>query len=56
MCVSGLKVLGGASDKESTCHAGEETQKKLVQSVGGEDPLQEGMVTTPVFLPRESHG
>ena len=28
----------------------------LVQSLGREDPLEEGMVTTPVFLPGESHG
>ena len=26
-----------------------------VQSLGGEDPLEEGMATTPVFLPGESH-
>ena len=27
-----------------------------VQFLGQEDPLEEGMVTTPVFLPGESHG
>ena len=27
-----------------------------VSSLGREDPLQEGMATTPVFLPGESHG
>ena len=27
-----------------------------VQSVGGEDPLEEGMATRSVFLPGESHG
>ena len=27
-----------------------------VQSLGQEDPLEEGMATTPVFLPEESHG
>ena len=27
-----------------------------VQSVGWEDPLEEGMATAPVFLPGESHG
>ena len=27
-----------------------------VQSLGWEDPLEEGMATTPVFLPGESHG
>jgi len=25
-------------------------------SLDGEDPLEEGMATTPVFLPGESHG
>ena len=28
----------------------------LVQSLGQEDPLEEGMATTPVFLPGGSHG
>ena len=27
-----------------------------VQSLGWEDPLEEGMAITPVFLPRESGG
>ena len=27
-----------------------------VQSLGQEDPLEEGMQPIPVFLPRESHG
>ena len=27
-----------------------------VQFLGQEDPLEEGMATTPVFLPGESHG
>ena len=27
-----------------------------VRSLGQEDPLEEGMATTPVFLPGESHG
>ena len=27
-----------------------------VQPLGGEDPLEEGMATTPGFLPEESHG
>ena len=34
----------------------QETWETQVQSLGGEDPLEEGMATTPVFLPRESHG
>ena len=27
-----------------------------VQSLGQEDPLEKEMATTPVFLPRKSHG
>ena len=27
-----------------------------VRSLGREDPLEESMATTPVFLPGESHG
>ena len=27
-----------------------------VQSLSQEDPLEKGMVTTPVFMPGESHG
>ena len=32
-----------------------EMQEMGVQSLGGEDPLEKGTATTPVFLPRESH-
>ena len=28
----------------------------VVQSLGQEDPLEEGLATIPVFLPGESHG
>ena len=31
-------------------------QEMQVQSLGQEDPLEEGMATIPVFLPGESHG
>ena len=31
-------------------------EKTQVPSLGGEDPVEEGMATTSVFLPRESHG
>ena len=31
-------------------------QETQFQSLGREDPLQKEMVTTPVFLPGESHG
>ena len=30
--------------------------KTWVPSLGREDPLEEGMATSPVFLPGESHG
>ena len=30
-------------------------QETQVQSLGREDPLEKGMVPTPVFLPGESH-
>ena len=32
------------------------TQETQVQSLGWEDPLEKGMVPTPVFLPGEFHG
>ena len=47
---------GGASGKESLCLPMQEMQEKQVPSLGQEDPLEEGMATTPVFLPEESHG
>ena len=31
-------------------------QETWVQFLGWEDPLEEGMQSTPVFLPGESHG
>ena len=30
-------------------------QETQVQSLGQEEPLEKGMASTPVFLPRESH-
>ena len=30
-------------------------QETQVQSLGGEDPLEKGMLPTPVFLPGEFH-
>ena len=27
-----------------------------IRSLGREDPLEEGMATTPIFFPGESHG
>ena len=34
----------------------QESQKMWVRSLGWEDPLEEGMAPTPVFLPGESQG
>ena len=31
-------------------------QETKVQSLGGEDPVEKKMETTPVFLPGKSHG
>ena len=42
---------GGASGKEPACQ-----QETWVLSLGREDPLEEAVATTPVFLPGESHG
>jgi len=42
------------SGKESICQS--EDIKMWVRSLGREDPLEEGMQPTPVFLPGESHG
>jgi len=39
------------SGKESPCNAGD-----VVRSLDWEDPLEEEMATTPVFLPGTSHG
>ena len=34
----------------------QKTQEPWVRSLGWEDPLEEEMATTPVFLPGKSHG
>ena len=34
----------------------QEMQEIQFLSLGGEDPLEEGMQPTPLFLPGESHG
>ena len=34
----------------------QETQETPVQSLGPEDPLEEGMATHSLFLSEESHG
>ena len=45
---------GGASGKGPACQAGDKGD--VISIPGREDPLEEGMATTPVFLPGESHG
>ena len=40
--------------KESACNAG--CAEDAISSLGGEDPLEEGMATTPKFLPGKSNG
>ena len=42
----------GSVVKNSSANAGDMQVKPL----GQEDPLEEEMATTPVFLPRKSHG
>ena len=44
-----MDFFGGSDGKESACSAGDQ-----VQSLGLEDPLEEGKETTLVFLSRES--
>ena len=39
-----------------TCLPMQETQEMWVQSLGQEDPLEEGMATHSSILPGESHG
>ena len=43
--------MGSSNSKESACEAGD-----LGSIPGREDPVEEGVATTPVFLPGESHG
>ena len=43
------------SDRESTCQ-GRRCRMEWVPTLGWEDPLEEEMASTPVFLPGESHG
>ena len=40
--------------KESSCKAGDAGDTGSL--TGWEDPLEEGMQATPIFLPGESHG
>jgi len=45
---------GGSAVKNPP--AGQKTQETQVRSLSGEDPLEKGLATSPVFLPGESHG
>ena len=40
-----LGFPGGSVDKESACHAMQETQETQVLSLGLKDPLEQGMAT-----------
>ena len=42
---------GSTGGKEFTCQC-----RRHKRSLGGEDPLEEGVVPTPVLLPGGSHG
>ena len=46
----------GTSGKESTSLPVQETTEMRVRSLDPEDPLEEKMACTPLFLPGESHG
>ena len=46
-----MGLPSGSDDKELPS-----MQETWVRSLGQEDPLQKGMVSTPVFLPGEFHG
>ena len=47
-------IPGGSVGQESTCKARNAALLRLIP--GWEDPLGEGLATTPVLLPGESHG
>ena len=47
---------GGTSGKESICLPVRETKEVRVRSLDLEDPLEEEMACTPLFLSGESHG
>ena len=55
-------TLGGIYEEESVFPVAQMVkslpamQETWVQSLGWEDPLENGTAATPVFLPRESHG
>ena len=51
LCLPNILALGGSDGKESACNA-----RDLVQSLGGEDPIEKGMATHSSILPGEGHG
>ena len=53
-CIIKYGFPGDASDKGPTCQC--RRHETWVPSLDLEDPLEEGWQSTPVFLPRESHG
>ena len=56
MCVyPHLGLAGGASGKESSCQC-RRHKRCGFRSLGGEDPLEEGMPTHSSILAGESHG
>ena len=44
----------GSTGKESICNTGDTGDAGSV--LGGDNPLEKEMATTPVFLPEKSHG
>ena len=49
-----LGFPGSASGKQPACQC--RRHETWLQSLGWEDPLEQGIEPTPVFLPGESHG
>ena len=54
-CTLGPSVSPGATVVENPPANARDTEAR-VRSLGREEPLEEEMATTPVFLPGESHG
>ena len=53
-CVCMYLLFPGSSNGKEPANAVD--LEMWVRSLGWEDPLEEGMAPTPVFLPGESHG
>ena len=52
--LTGTRASPGGSEVKNP-PAMQEPKEMQVRSLGQEDPLEEGMATTPVFFPGESH-